>query len=641
MPDVVTITVNGTKQEDLSLDLLELEVDTHAHLPAMFTITVDDELDLATGKLTYADADTVFKVGAEVKIELETDEIPDQVSTVKATLIIGEITAVEPVFSEDGRSVLRVRGYDRAHRLTRGKKTRTYGDANPTGAGISEDQIVKKVVQEAGLQATVDASGLTGLKYHYVMQHNQTDLEFLWSRARLYGYQVYVEDKTLYFQKADAHRGSTSQAPAPLEWGESLASFEPRLTLMHQVDRAVTTGWDPATKQAIEGTNNSDASKTIPAVGLGKKGSALAKQAFGGAADEVVVDHPVLTVDQARAIAAARFAEAESTFIQAEGVCRQGDPRLIAGRLVKIQGVGERFSGDYYVTEARHVYSKGRYRVTFTVAGRTPDTLSYLLGGHNGQDRERIYGVVTAVVVNLDDPQQLGRVQVKYPWLPKYNGAELASNWARLAVPMAGAQRGFFFTPEVDDEVLVAFDHGDPSYPYIVGALWNAKDKPPEGTKAVLSGDKKKVDQRVLRSRSGHLLIFDDTQGEEQIILQDKTGKNQLIINSKENTLTINVEKDLTITAKGKTTVKSTGAISIKSDADVSIEGKNLNLKAQSNAKLEATANIDLKATAQLNLKGMKATVQGDTMTEVKSNAMVQVQSSGMVKVAGNPIMLN
>ena len=116
---------------------------------------------------------------------------------------------------------------------------------------------------------------------------------------------------------------------------------------------------------------------------------------------------------------------------------------------------------------------------------------------------------------------------------------------------------------------------------------------------------------------------------------------NELSIVARENTLTINVEKDLTITAKGKTTVKSTGAISIKSDADVSIEGKNLNLKAQSNAKLEATANIDLKATAQLNLKGMKATVQGDTMTEVKSNAMVQVQSSGMVKVAGNPIMLN
>ena len=529
MPDVVIITVNGTKQEDLSLDLLELEVDTHVHLPAMFTITVDDELDTDTGKLTYTDADTVFKAGAEVKIELETDEIPGEWTAVKAVLIIGEITAVEPVFSEDGRSALRVRGYDRSHRLTRGKKTRTYGDANPTGAGISEDQIVQKVVGEAGggLKASIDTSGLTGLKYHYVMQHNQTDMEFLWSRARLYGYQVYVEDKTLYFQKADAHRGDASKKPAVLTWGSNLASFEPRLTLMHQVDRAVTKGWDPAKKQAIEGTNNSDTSKTIPAVGLGKKGSALAKQAFGGTADEVVVDRPLLTVDQAKAIAAARFAEAESTFIQAEGVCRQGDPRLIAGRLVTIEGVGERFSGSYYVTEARHVYSKGRYRVTFTVTGRTPDTLSYLLSGYNGQDHERIYGVVTAIVVNLEDPEQLGRVQVMYPWLPKYKDADLASNWARLAAPMAGAQRGFFFTPEVDDEVLVAFDHGDPSYPYIVGALWNAKDKPPEGTKAVLASDKKKIDQRVLRSRSGHLLVFDDTEGEEQIILQDKTGKNR------------------------------------------------------------------------------------------------------------------
>ncbi len=644
MPESVIITINGREQTDLGLDLLEVVVDTHLYMPAMFTITVKDELDPQTGKLTYADADDVFKVGAEVKIEVETDEIRDVPRVVKGTIIIGEITAIEPYFSADGVATLQIRGYDRSHRLTRGKKTRTYGDANPKGSGITEDKIVQTIVQEtAGITgSTIDTSGLSKVKSHYVMQYNQSDLEFLWSRACLLGYQVYVEDKKLYFQKADAHRGQESDKPANLAWPLNLSSFEPRLTLMHQVEKAVVKGWNPEAKEPIEGIADTDSSKTIPQIGLNKKGSALAKEAFrGSTAEEVVVDHPVLTLNQAKAMAAARFAEAESEFIHADGECRQGDPRLIAGRLVTIEGVGQKFSGDYYVTEARHVYAKGSYQVTFSVTGRTPNTLSYLLHGDNGHHRENIYGVVTAKVTSLEDPEELGRVQVMFPWLPRYKDADLASNWARVATPMAGKERGFFFLPEVDDEVLVVFEHSDVNYPYIVGMLWNNTDKPPAGTKGILADDKKKVNQRVLRSRSGHVIVLDDTEGEEQIIIQDMTGKNQIVINSKENTMTINVEKDLIIQAKGDTTIEAQGNMTLKSTGDLSMECKNLNVKTQANAKLEAMSNLDLKATGQLNLKGMKTSLTGDTMAEVKSNAAIQIQSSAMVKVQGNPIMLN
>ncbi|NLE44885.1 MAG: VgrG-related protein [Chloroflexi bacterium] len=645
MPDSVTITIDG-KVQDLDLDLLEVEVDTHVHLPGMFVITVEDEIDHESGRLVYADADTVFKAGAEVKIVMETDEIPGESRPVQATLIIGEITAIEPIFSEQGRPVLQIRGYDRLHRLSRGKKTRTYGDANPSGQGVTDDQIVRTIANETqGLSgASVDTSGLSGIKYPYVMQCNQTDLDFLWSRAALYGYQVYVEDKTLHFQKADHHRGSQSDKPAVLTWHHNLSSFTPRLTLMRQVDQAVVKGWNPKTKAAVENTNKSDSSATVPAIGLGKKGSALAKERLQGSAEQVVVEHPLRTVDEAKAIASARFAEAESEFIQAEGECQQGDPRLIAGRLVTIEGVGERFSGDYYVTEARHRYSRGAYRVEFSVSGRVPNTLSYLLrdgNGHGRGDWGRVFGVVPAKVCNLDDPESLGRVQVMYPWMPKYKDAELSSNWARIATPMAGNGRGFCFLPEIDDEVLVAFEQGDVSHPYVVGMLWNNTDKPPEGTAALLASDKKKVAQRVIRSTSGHLIVLDDTEGAEQIIIQDKTGKNKIVINSKENTLTINVEKDLTIQANGDAAITVKGKTTLKSNGDVAIECQNFKVKAQSSVKIEATSGIDLKATGQLNLKGMKASIVGDTMTEVKSNAMVQVQSSGAVKVAGNPIMLN
>ncbi|MEE8392261.1 MAG: VgrG-related protein [Anaerolineae bacterium] len=631
MPIDVTITINGTEQKELELDLLEAVVDTNLHLPAMFSITVTDTIDNDTGKLKYTDADT-FQVGAEVKIEVETDEVLDEVREVRETLIIGEITAIEPIFSTGGSATLRIRGYDRSHRLTRGKKTRTYGDANPTGNGITEEQIINTIVQETDqiTSKRVDTGDLSNLKYHYVLQYNQTDLEFLWSRARLLGYQVYVEDKTLYFQKADAHRGNESTKPAILRWGNNLKCFEPRLTLMHQVNQAMVKGWDPKTKAAIEGMGKMDTSKTVPEIGLGKKGGDLAKTAFKDPAEEVVVDQPVLTIDQAKAMAEARFAQAESEFIQADGEC-DGDPRLIAGRVVIIEGVGKNFGGDYYVTQARHVYAKGDYRVTFSVTGRAPNTLSYLLHGDNGHvnGRNRIYGVVTAKVTSLEDPEELGRVQVMFPWLPKYKEADLASNWARIATPMGGAERGFFFLPEVDDEVLVAFEHGDVNYPYIVGMLWNHKDKPPVGTANILADDKKKVNQRILRSRSGHLIILDDTEGEEQIIIQDKTEKNSIVINSKENTMTINVDKDYTVIAAGAISTTSDGTTDVTSKGDMTLKGDQgaaITIQASGdvtvkgvNVTIESTANLDIKATGKLNIQGTTVSIQGSAMAEVKA----------------------
>ena len=92
-------------------------------------------------------------------------------------------------------------------------------------------------------------------------------------------------------------------------------------------------------------------------------------------------------------------------------------------------------------------------------------------------DADRIYGMVIGIVTNNQDPDKLGRVKVRFPWLSD----EDESQWARMLTPMAGDNRGMYFIPEVDDEVLVAFEQGDMRFPYILGALWNGEDKPPDG----------------------------------------------------------------------------------------------------------------------------------------------------------------
>jgi uncharacterized protein involved in type VI secretion and phage assembly len=144
--------------------------------------------------------------------------------------------------------------------------------------------------------------------------------------------------------------------------------------------------------------------------------------------------------------------------------------------------------------------------------------------------------------------------------------------------------------PEVDDEVLVAFEQGDMNFPYILGALWNGIDKPP------ITNEDGKNNQRVIKSRSGHKIVLDDTEGNEQIIIQDKTGKNKIVINSKENKMNIQVEKDLTIETKGKIILKS-------SEDDISIECKSLQIKTQQNYQLEVGGNCTIKAKSKYELE--------------------------------------
>lgn len=170
-----------------------------------------------------------------------------------------------------------------------------------------------------------------------------------------------------------------------------------------------------------------------------------------------------------------------------------------------------------------------------------------LLRNASNHDDNRFYGVAIAIVVNNKDPENLGRVKVKFPWL----GTQDESNWARVVSLMAGKERGLYFFPEVDDEVLVAFEQGNINAPYILGALWNGVDKPP------IENSDGKNNQRLIKSRSGHQIILDDTEGKEQIIIRDKTAKNEIVIDSSTNTLTIKAEQDLVIKVGGKLSLNS------------------------------------------------------------------------------------
>jgi uncharacterized protein involved in type VI secretion and phage assembly len=196
---------------------------------------------------------------------------------------------------------------------------------------------------------------------------------------------------------------------------------------------------------------------------------------------------------------------------------------------------------------------------------------------------DRIYGVVIGVVTNNRDPDNLGRVKVRFPWLTESD----ESSWARLATPMAGSDRGLFLLPEVDDEVLVAFEHGDVRFPYVLGALWNGVDTPPR-TNA--NGEN---NLRVMRSRRGHELIFDDSQngaqvtihtsaghqiilddtaGQEKILIQDRTSNNTITVDAVRNTITIAAQMQLSLQAP-TITIEADTMLTIKAGATLTLQG--------------------------------------------------------------------
>ena len=188
-----------------------------------------------------------------------------------------------------------------------------------------------------------------------------------------------------------------------------------------------------------------------------------------------------------------------------------------------------------------------------------------------------IKGVATALVTQNQDDENLCRVKVSYPWHDKPRD----SHWARLAMPMAGAQRGMVLIPEVGDEVIVAFEREDLRFPVVLGAVWNGKDKPP------LANDDGKNDKRIWKSRKKHYLLFDDgTQG--SVVLAHEKGRmvtfdDNGIVLKDENGNQVKIES-----ASGNVTIQANGALSIKA-ATVSIE---------------ATGTLDLKANGTLSVRG-------------------------------------
>lgn len=190
------------------------------------------------------------------------------------------------------------------------------------------------------------------------------------------------------------------------------------------------------------------------------------------------------------------------------------------------------------------------------------DALAALEAAHQ---RNRLYGAYVALVIDIKDPDGLGRVRIQLPWAPD-TGDGSYQVWARIAQPMAGNNRGTWLIPDPNDEVLVMFEAGDPRLPYVIGMLWNGTDKPPES----MDGAGRNF-RKVIRSRNGNKITLDDTDGQETVTLETPAGQKMTlkdgpgsveIQDSNGNDVKLDTS-GITIRASAKVTIQAGGIVEV------------------------------------------------------------------------------
>lgn len=343
VPDLL-VKITGEKLPDAAYaDLVDVSViDDIEHLSA-FTLRLV-AWDDAANAVAWVD-DKRFSLGNEVEVWLG-------YSGALSMVLKGEITGVDLELSSGDAPRFTVRGYDRRHRLLRSSQTRSF-------VNMKDSDIAAQIAQENQLTPdTVDTSA----QLAYVLQNGQTDLEFLTMRAAAIGYEVVVDDKTLHFRPPD----TGAKAALKLRPDRDLTDVAFHVTTRSQVGAVEVRAWDPMNKQAIVGKASSSDDTAMGSETSGATtGPDAADRAFGKATLKLV-DLPIDKQEEADAVARGVLRQLALGFVLAEGGCL-GRTDLGSGSVISITGVGDRFSGSYYVTTVTHRYSpKTGYKTSFS-----------------------------------------------------------------------------------------------------------------------------------------------------------------------------------------------------------------------------------------------------------------------------------
>lgn len=228
-----------------------------------------------------------------------------------------------------------------------------------------------------------------------------------------------------------------------------------------------------------------------------------------------------------------------------------------------------------------------------------------------------IGGVRVAIVTDNEDEEDLGRVKLEYPWRDEDD----ESYWARIATDMTGDDYGTYYLPEVEDEVLVAFENGDIHNPIVIGSLWNGNRKPPEDNS---DGEN---DIRMIKTRSGHVVEFND-EDDGAVRIETAGGHEVVMDDDKES---------IKLTDMGGNTIEMDGKgdeISIDAGDTISLSAQTIEIAADMDVEIEGGTGVEIEAGAQME-------IESGGMLDIESTGLLGVQSSAIVDIDGALIQLN
>jgi len=436
-----------------------------------------------------------------------------------------------------------------------------------------DSDIVRSIVGDNQITAgSIDATSETS---DFCVQYHETDMRFVRRLATRNGMFAYYDGKKFYVKKAE------SSAALDATWPENLGAFAMSLGTGQIEHRSVTYNYEQ--KKTLSKDSKSITSSTSLSPLARKSQEASSKIFKGSGFRDYAMIKDTKTLDGLLGRERSR-----SIGNMMAGTGKSILPQMTVGMCVQVNGLGS-LNGKYFILKVTHqLDDSGSYFNEFKcipVEAAFPEYDS---------SRPKVTQLQSAVVTdNEDEEMKLGRVKVKFPWTENDE-----TTWARLVHTHAGENRGFYWLPEVGDEVLVGYEHGNPDHPIVLGSLYNKTDKPVAPEDIVDNNTKSIV------TKAGNEITINDKAGEETIQISNKDGQNQIVLTLDGPKIDITSDGDITLSGKN-----------IKIEASEKLEmtsAQDASLKSQANVKIEATANIEEKATGNYDMKGALVNVKGN-----------------------------
>ncbi|PKQ62966.1 hypothetical protein BZG01_16410 [Labilibaculum manganireducens] len=552
-------------------------------------------------------------IGQQIEI-LISDNVGD--SSLPDGTFIGIITEAESIKSEFSSigDHIRIKGYSPTILLEDGPNCIGYEEKD-----LSEIVRLVTASYQSGTETTINP--ITRDVFPYIVQYNQSAFGFLSQLASRFGEWFYYDGQKIIF-------GSETSEPLQLKYGIDLMDFNLKMQTHPKTFNYVTR--DYYSNEKLE--SSITAGTELPGYH-----ALMAEKSETMYGQETIVDFHRHTADgdlnQALENAVIKQGEANV----ARMVILTGstmNPGLKVGGLISIAqktANGETAYGTYIITKLSHTCQmSGDYKNNFEAI---PENVVY--PPYTNVALFPKCQTQTALVVENADPQGIGRIRVQFSWQ-----LTAPSPWIRMTQPHGGVDKGFHFIPEIGEEVMVGFEAGNAEKPFVIGTLYHGAAKPESFTTDT-------NDIKAIRTRSGHTIELNDTDGEEKINIYDNEGSiitfdtqaKSLIINSAEN---IDISaKNINITAEKNIRIGAKANIDVSAEGDLSNQAKgNVIVQSDGDTSISSSGELAMEATSDATLSGMNTIIEGSVGAEL-NGTQTKVTGSAMAEVSGGIVTVN